>query len=77
MIRPGLDSDINSTLFTTGHRLVTWRGFIKVLRKGVERNLWPTVNKKTTVITVKGRGSLLLCSRRGGHHSCFCDLKNE
>lgn len=70
MIRLGLDSDTDSTVFTAGHGLVTWRGFINVLKEGIKRNLCPTVNKETIIITIevqKGRqGSLLVCSGHDG-----------
>ena len=64
MIRLGPDSDTDSTVFTTGHGLVTWRGFINVLREGIKRNLCPTGNKETLMIIMVvyqngGQGSLL------------------
>lgn len=70
MIRLGLDSDTDSTVFTTGHRLVTWRGFINGLKEGIKRNLCPTVNKETMIIITEdqkgGQGSLLVCSDHAG-----------
>lgn len=69
MIRLGPDSDTDSTVFTTGHGLVTWRGFINVLREGIKRNLCPTVNKETLIIIVmeyqKGGQESLLSGHDG------------
>lgn len=50
MIRLGLDSDTDSTVFTAGHGLVTWRGFINVLKEGIKRDLCPTVNKEIIIM---------------------------
>lgn len=65
MIRLGLDSDRDYTVFTTGYGLVIWRGFINVLKEGIKRSLCPTMNKETMIIITKdqkgGRGSLLVC----------------
>lgn len=62
MIRLGPDSDTDSTVFTTGHGLVTWRGFINVLKEGIKSNLCPSVNKETLLIITGdhkgGQGSL-------------------
>lgn len=49
MIRLGPNSGTDSTVFTTGHGLVTWRSFKNVLKEGIKRNLCPTVNKKTLI----------------------------
>ncbi len=80
MIRPGLDSDTDSTVFTTGHGLVTWRGFINVLREGMKRNICPTGNKETIIIIMedqKGKqGSLLACCGHDGFQGCFQDGYN-
>lgn len=70
MIKLGLNSDTDSTVFTTGHGLVTWRGFINVLREGMKRNICPTVNKETIIIIMENRkgerGSLLAFCGHGG-----------
>ena len=66
-------NDVNilkdSTVFTTGHGLVTWRGFINVLKWGIKRSLYPTVNKEMMIIVMEdqnGEGSLLVCSVHAG-----------
>lgn len=67
MIRLGLDSGTDSTMFTTGHGLVTWRGFISELGEGIKTNINTKVNKETIIMVIiiedqkGGQGSLQVC----------------
>lgn len=84
MIRLGPCSHTDSTVFTTGHGLVTWRGFINVLREGIKRNLCPTVNEETLILTVedqKGRTGIFFCLSNGlammGNNACKGQISPE
>lgn len=58
MIRLGLDSNTDSTVFTTGHRLVTQGGFINALGEGIKRNLCPKVKRETTTSSSRNDGDI-------------------